>query len=221
MNDIITTHDGSHSVYSNKYKASYHSNFGAIEEAITVFLSAGFDAKRFSAVNNQIRILEMGFGSGLNAFLSYIHNLKYHFDVVYHSIESDPISEENWKALNYSEILGHTEIFEMMHREPWNSEIGLSDSFTLKKIHSKIEELELEAESYDIIYYDAFAPSCQSFLWTEEVHLPIYNSLKRNGILVTYCAQGKFKRMLKDIGYTIESLPGPSKKKEMTRAIKM
>ena len=220
MNEIISTHDGSHSLFSSKYKASYHSHFGAIDEAITVFLSAGFDFKRNRDPDKPIRILEMGFGSGLNAFLTAIQAFKLNQKVIYHSIESEPIPKSNWSILNYGKILKDQEMFQNLHESTWDQDYPVHEFFVLKKFHIKIQAHKFLEDFYDVIFYDAFAPSCQADLWTKEIHQPIFDALRKDGVFVTYCAQGKFKRLLKDIGYHLESLPGPAKKKEMTRAIK-
>lgn len=221
MNDIIATHDGSHSLFSNKYKASYHSHFGAIDEAITVFLSAGFDFKRSHIeASDTIKVLEMGFGSGLNAFLTAIQAQRLQQEVIYHSIESDPIPRGDWSKLNYGQILQEEDMFHELHDCAWAEDCSIHEYFNLMKINTKIQNHQYLEAYYDVIYYDAFAPSCQADLWTREIHQPIYNALATGGVFVTYCAQGKFKRLLKDLGYHLESLPGPAKKKEMTRALK-
>ncbi len=216
--DIISTNDGSDSVFSSQYNATYHSKFGAIEEAITVFISAGLYQAYLSG-KKKIRIFEMGFGTGLNAFLTAIESDRLDIKIEYTAVELHPLSDHLILKLNYTDPLGHKDLFEKLHGSPWEEMHSISPKFKLLKFNQKIEDL-VHRESYDLIYYDAFAPSTQAELWAEPIHIPLFDALSNNGQLVTYCAQGKFKRMLSSIGYTLESLPGPSHKKEIIRATK-
>ena len=217
---ILDTSDGSNSVSSVKYNATYHSIHGAIEESMHVFISAGLHYKILQGFTS-VNIFEMGFGTGLNAFLTSLVAQKHKIKVNYHSIELHPIQKDIYQQLNFHQHIpdaSHQE-FIKMHELPWNQNTELNPNFSIKKIHGDLCQIELDT-IYDLIYYDAFAPSSQSELWEEEIHRKIYNSLNSQGALTTYCAQGKFKRMLKSLGYTLDKLPGPGRKHEMTRAIK-
>jgi len=216
--DIIPTNDGSDSVFSNQYNASYHSKFGAIEESITIFISSGLYYNYLKG-KRKLHIFEMGFGTGLNAFLTAIEAERLQIDIDYTAVELHPLPEELSIQLNYPKTLGFSDLFNRIHQSTWGETQKISEYFKLNKRHIRIEDME-HSTPYDLIYYDAFAPSTQADLWLDSVHVPLFHNLKDNGNLVTYCAQGKFKRMLKAIGYTLESLPGPSHKKEIIRATK-
>lgn len=216
--DIFSTNDGSDSVFSEQYNAAYHSKFGAIEESLTVFISAGL-YHNYLKGKRKLHIFEMGFGTGLNAFLSALEADRLDMQIDYTTVELHPLTLELSQKLNYAHSLGNQELFEKIHAVSWNSPQTISENFTINKQCRSIEEMK-HTGTYDLIYYDAFAPSTQAELWQEQIHAPLFEKLNHNGQLVTYCAQGKFKRMLTAIGYTLESLPGPSHKKEIIRATK-
>ena len=217
---IYNTSDGSNSISSKNYNATYHSIHGAIEESMHVFISAGLYYKHLLG-GKKVKIFEMGFGSGLNAFLTLISARKHKIEIEYHSIELHPIQAKLYKQLDYYKNIPSSSErdFLQLHDSEWNKSIKIDSMFTLKKINDNLQNVHLDSD-YDLIYYDAFAPSCQPELWEEEIHQKLYNSLRPNGALVTYCAQGKFKRILKGLGYSLDKLPGPGRKHEMTRAIK-
>jgi len=217
---IIETSDGSHSIESTNYKASYHSLQGAIEEAMHVFMSAGIYYKLQENPSN-LSVFEMGFGTGLNAYLSYLTSLKFSIPIHYTSIELHPIPASAYEPLNYYKFFerGSKDEFQKLHSIAWNENHQLSPLFSLKKSAADLTTYIFES-MHDLIFYDAFAPSAQPVLWEEKIHRKIYEALNHGGALVTYCAQGKFKRLLKEIGYELQSLNGPSRKHEMTRAVK-
>ena len=217
---ILHTSDGSHSISSKNYQAAYHSIHGAIEESMHVFIAAGL-YHQFVQGKKSIKILEMGFGTGLNAFLSLIAARKYGIDIEYHSIELHPLSPSIYNALNFHEQIPSSRQQDLisLHEAKWENLESIDALFKLKKIEGDLHQLQID-QDFDVIYYDAFAPSCQPDLWEAEIHQKLYNSLNQKGALVTYCAQGKFKRILKKIGYQLDKLPGPGRKHEMTRAVK-
>ncbi len=217
---IYITEDGSHSVQSGKFDVSYHSKYGAAEETYHVFINA---ALRFKAVvQKNINILDIGFGTGLNAFVSLLEAEKRNLNISYTAIEAYPLHLEQVQLLNYPSLLNpdFEEHFLRMHQSDWEQPIQISKKFEFKKHLKRIEDLDSE-EEFDIIYFDAFAPSAQPELWTEPVLQKMYTALKRDGILTTYCAKGVVKRTLKKVGFTVEALPGPPHKREMTRALKV
>ncbi len=217
---LLVTKDKSHTVYSEKYKAHYHSLFGSIEESTHVFISAGL-YHSYRNGNSAPSIFEMGFGTGLNAYLALLEADKLGMSLHYDTIESDPLSLSITEDLNYDLLLSDNQSdsrFKEIHTSTWNVEHTIGD-FVFRKIKGNLHSHTFD-KHYDVVFYDAFAPSCQPNLWTEEVHLPIYKALNPGGILVTYCSQGQFRRMLEGLGYRIERLNGPGKKREMLRAIK-
>ncbi len=218
---IINTKDGSQSISSKNFNATYHSIHGAIEESIHVFISAGIYYK-FLQGYSSLKIFEMGFGSGLNALLASLSAKKFKIPIFYHSIELYPLDKSVYSKLNfYNQIPNATEKeFLSLHESDWNHSISINEFFRLKKIKDDINVLPLE-KNYDLIFYDAFAPSSQAYLWEEKLQSKLYHALNPNASLVTYCAQGKFKRILKSLGYQLDQLPGPGRKHEMTRANKV
>lgn len=220
-NQLITSEDGSHTLISDQFGVSYHSTHGALQESITVFLAAGLHYARHNFLS-EIKILEMGFGTGLNALLTLIEAEKYKKLVSYNTVEAFPISLKEAKSLNYVDILNsqvHQDSFESMHKSKTLEQIQLGKYFSFKKHLCKIEDLESQ-EKYNVVYYDAFAPTTQPELWDEAMMKRIYNLLEDQAVFVSYCAKGSFKRALKAAGFKIEALPGPPGKREMTRAIK-
>lgn len=218
---LLVTEDDSHTVYSAQYGAHYHSVFGALEESIHVFISAGlYHAHQHG--KKSVSIFEMGMGTGLNALLTALEAKELNIKVDYTTIESDPIPTERVKELNYHSLLDNDstqDIQNRIHQSAWDTIVQLTDHFTFHKILGKLEETIL-TQKFDLIYYDAFAPSCQAYLWTEDIHSKLYDSLSENGVLVTYCTQGAFRRTLESLGYSIERLNGPGRKREMLRATK-
>ena len=219
---IFITEDGSHSVYSDKYGVSYHSKFGALKETQHVFINA---ALRFKAVvQQQISILEIGFGTGLNTFITFLESQKRNLTIKYHAIEAYPLSLELARQLNYTKLIdtgdNQEELFLKLHQTPWDVPVVLSDQFIFKKELKKFEEIDCENQ-FDIIYFDAFAPEAQPELWNEAMMRKMYKALHPEGILTTYCAKGAVKRTMKAVGFDIEALPGPPGKREMTRATKI
>ncbi len=218
---IFETQDGSHSIFSDEYQVSYHSKYGAIQESEHVFINAGLRLKAIE--QSDISILEIGMGTALNVYMTYLEAKKRALKVNYTTIEAFPISIEQAKKLNYPTELNSSETSELfieIHESNWNEPLTLEEDFELVKIQDKFENLTYQNQ-FDIIYFDAFAPSFQPELWTIEILERMFNALKKNGILVTYCAQGQFKRNLKAVGFTVEGIPGPPGKREMTRANKI
>lgn len=223
MNDrkIIQTQDGSHSIFSEQFGESYHSKYGAIRESQHVFLEAGLYP--LAIVKKELKVLEIGFGTGLNAFLTLIAADKRGVNVYYEAIEAFPISVEEAKLLNYTSLLGlpfKQPLFEKIHEMEWEKPLPLSANFTLKKHKALFQQINYQNQ-FDLIYFDAFAPKAQPELWERHVLEKMYTALKQEGVLVTYCAKGVVKRTFKQVGFKVQALPGPPGKREMTHCIKM
>ncbi|MEM1328229.1 MAG: tRNA (5-methylaminomethyl-2-thiouridine)(34)-methyltransferase MnmD [Bacteroidota bacterium] len=219
--NIFETQDGSHSIFSEQHGVSYHSKYGAIQETRHVFIDA---ALRFKAVvQKEIAILDIGFGTGLNALMTYLEAQKRNLTIDYTAYEAFPITVAAAQQLNYNEQLNlpvEEDIFLQMHTVDWEVPHLLDDDFTFLKHQQTFDQVDAVA-AYDIIYFDAFAPNAQPELWELDIMQKMYAALKPNGILVTYCAKGSVKRTLKAAGFQIEALKGPPGKREMTRAMKM
>jgi tRNA U34 5-methylaminomethyl-2-thiouridine-forming methyltransferase MnmC len=214
--DIFLTQDGSHSLYSAQYGVPYHSKYGAIQESMHVFIEAGLHYRLPSL--EQVRVLEMGLGSGLNARLTQRISEQTGKAIHYTALEAFPLDLAAVQQLNYPAQLNEDpRAFLALHMAEWEKEVALSPHFTLLKRRGKLEELSL-AHTYDVIFFDAFAPGAQPELWTEAIFAKLFAATAPKGVLVTYCAKGAVKRALKAVGYTVERLPGPPGKREMTRA---
>ncbi len=217
--EIIQTDDGSSTIYIPELDENYHSSHGAIQEAEHVFIQHGLKKMEEKGLSS-ISIFEMGFGTGLNAFLTKIRAST---PILYVGIEAFPVSEGEVNSLNYAERIGgkHRSDFSAIHASKWSEFVEIDSQFSLKKVHQKIESYELDANFFDIIYFDAFGPRAQGDMWEIDILQKMYDGLKKGGALVTYCARGQFKRDLKSLGFEVESLPGPPGKREMTRAWKI
>ncbi|MCD4745631.1 MAG: tRNA (5-methylaminomethyl-2-thiouridine)(34)-methyltransferase MnmD [Bacteroidales bacterium] len=222
LKKIIKTEDGSHTIFIPELNEYYHSKFGAIQESDHIFINAGF--KFLPDTLNTVNILEIGFGTGLNSMLTFFEAKKRRAKIYYVAIEPFPIQQEIYSLLNYHEFIKNriaNSVFLKMHESKWNIPINISDNFILKKINTKIENIILNEDKYKLVYFDAFAPDVQPELWTEQIFSKIYKAMNKDGVLLTFSAKGEIKRRFKKIGFTIENLPGPVGKREITRARKI
>ncbi|MCO4814792.1 MAG: tRNA (5-methylaminomethyl-2-thiouridine)(34)-methyltransferase MnmD [Flavobacteriales bacterium] len=213
---LILTEDGSSSIYIEEMNEHYHSTHGAIQEANHVFIFNGL--KRIK--KNNVNIFELGFGTGLNAFLTLIHSSDKM--ISYDTIEAFPVENELLQNLNYVKEIGgeFDSYFQKIHSAKWEIPTEISRFFELHKIQSKIQNYNIKANHYDVIYFDAFGPRAQSEMWNKVILQKMHDALVSGGELITYCAQGQFKRDLKSLGFEVVALPGPPGKREMTVAIK-
>jgi len=216
---MIVTGDGSHTLFLPHRNESYHSMFGAITESMHVFIKEGLECLM---ENKSISILEVGFGTGLNALLTLVATEDRNVSITYHTVEYFPISQDIVHHLNYPLLLPAGDpsgYFKLLHDAPWNETVVISPSFTLHKIREDFTGF-YPGFSYDLIYFDAFAPDKQSEMWSKDIFLRLYEHLTPGGVLTTYCVKGDVKRMVKEAGFTIEKLPGPPGKREMLRGRK-
>ncbi|MEO7991979.1 MAG: tRNA (5-methylaminomethyl-2-thiouridine)(34)-methyltransferase MnmD [Chryseolinea sp.] len=217
---IITTSDGSHSLFNEELNETYHSVHGAIQESLHVFIQSGltYFIEKFNSKN--ISILEIGFGTGLNVLLAVQMAKQLSLSFQYKTLEAFPLEEEVWSKLNYADALNLKEYFDSLHRVSWEEPHGILPNFQFQKHHIKLQDVVLNPSSFDIIFFDAFAPNKQPELWEINMLKKVTDALRTNGLLVTYCAKGQLKRDLKSLGLTVETIPGPPGKKEMVRASK-
>ena len=222
MSDVklIVTSDGSHSLLNEALNETYHSVHGAIQESQHVFIRNGLRYFLESTSSDRLSIFEVGFGTGLNTLLTIkaLENTKTF--VRYVTVEAFPIGEELWRSLNYTNVLGLGDTFANLHRSPWEIINQITPQVTLIKRQTTLQAIELEAQSFDVVFFDAFAPNKQPELWTIDILRKVIEAMTFNGVFVTYCAKGQLKRDLRELGLTVETLPGPPGKKEMVRAIK-
>jgi tRNA U34 5-methylaminomethyl-2-thiouridine-forming methyltransferase MnmC len=213
--EVITTEDGSSTIFLPELNENYHSTHGAVRESMHVFIDAGL--KQINS--DKIKIFEVGFGTGLNCWLTFKNSEGR--DILYHAIERFPIEDNLIQKLNYGQFtgVGGDLFFSQIHEFPWEKELMMSQRFMLKKIKGDLISFETP-QTYNLIYFDAFAPEVQPELWSAEVFRKMYDMLEPGGILVTYCAKGEVRRTMQACGFAVERLPGPPGKREMLRAIK-
>lgn len=216
--EIEKTADGSYTLFVPELDEHYHSVKGALTESEHIFINMGL--KHSSATTP--RILEIGFGTGLNAFLTSLETQKEKRNIFYTTIEKYPLDMETIKRLDYPELIApeKSELFYSIHSAAWNSPQTVSEYFTIEKIEGDFTEYHFKKE-YDIIYFDAFAPEKQPEMWSQELFDNLYEVLDDNGILTTYCAKGVVRRMLQKAGFAVERLAGPpGGKREILRGTK-
>lgn len=217
--EFVITEDGSHTIYLPEMDEHYHSTHGAVQESLHVYINQGL----LQFPGKEISILEIGFGTGLNAFLTYVFAVKNNLKVTYTSIEKFPLTEAEYSVLNYSETIftEHANVLKKLHQCEWNSWVSISPEFSIRKIHADLLTMEFgSAEQFDLLYYDAFAPTKQPEMWTEELINKVSESVRKDGILVTYCAKGAVRRAFSAAGFQMERVPGPIGKKEILRGKK-
>ncbi len=239
--EIIITADGSSTIHIPEWNEQYHSKHGAIQEAYHVFIKHGLhhfcypELVSGSVKNNKsnvtssaveksqsISILEIGFGTGLNAFITYLEAEKLNLNIDYVGVEGYPVASNEIKHLNYLSELkadSRAEVFQNMHNSNWEKQFNLSQSFQLIKQQKMFDEISDE-NKFNLVYFDAFGARVQPELWTESIFQKMYVALKPKGVLVTYSAKGSVRRAMQSVGFSVERLPGPPGKREMLRATK-
>jgi len=232
--NIITTADGSKTIQIEDWNEQYHSKHGAIQEAQHVFLENGFHhfinnchLESFDCAQDKLHpkvsvdILEIGFGTGLNAFLTLLVAEKNNINVNYVGLEAYPVAIEEIKQLNYAELISNKNkhIFNALHEVSWENVHEITPNFKLKKRKQFFSDIE-DINQFNLIYFDAFGARVQPELWTKSIFEIMYNALKPKGVLVTYAAIGEVKRTMQALGFTVERLKGPPGKRHMLRATK-
>ncbi|MDT0556769.1 tRNA (5-methylaminomethyl-2-thiouridine)(34)-methyltransferase MnmD [Patiriisocius hiemis] len=218
--EFLKTGDGSITIHLPDWNEQYHSKHGAIAEANHVFIQTGLHHFISTERPNKVSILEIGFGTGLNAFLTYLFSEKKSLKIDYTGVEAYPVDTSEVTKLNYAENLSEEkDAFHKLHEITWEEAHKISKNFIItkqKKFFDKIEDISL----YNLIYFDAFGARVQPELWTESIFAKMFKALKPNGVLVTYSAKGSVRRAMQEVGFDVERLPGPPGKREMLRASK-
>lgn len=214
---LIRTEDGSSSLFVPQLNEHYHSIHGAMVESHHVYIEAGLHA----IDGNKCKLLEAGFGTGLNAILTLIDCSERRCNIEYHSYEKYPLTPAEYEQLNYADYLPaeYRYYFNIIHEVHWNELIKINDYFSIHKHHADFYAMH-EQEQFDLIYYDAFNPDVQPHLWGQELLQQFYQALKPGGMLTTYCVKGVVKQALRATGFIVKRLPGPPGKRHMLRAIK-
>lgn len=216
--EIIRTKDGSTTIHIKDWDECYHSKHGAIQEAQHVFIKNGLALYQ----NQSVSILEIGFGTGLNAFITYLESKNLDLEINYVGVEAYPVSISELSAMNYVSELNADDknaIFNLFHESNWEEKVVIDPFFTITKRQQFFEEIT-DCEQYDLIYFDAFGYRVQPDLWSTSIFKKMHTALRPGGKLVTYAARGVVKRSMIEVGFTLEKLPGPPGKREMFRATK-
>jgi tRNA U34 5-methylaminomethyl-2-thiouridine-forming methyltransferase MnmC len=217
LNQLVTTSDGSNTIYVPELNEHYHSIHGAVQESTFIFIKNGFETSKADPIN----IFEVGFGTGLNAFLTAMKSISGTRVVNYYSIEKFPLEEEIIQSLNYKGFFGTegNDIFNSIHSSPWNISVNIIKNFNLIKIRGDLTKYIL-SDKFDLIYFDAFGPDKQPEMWSKEIFASVASATNRNGIFVTYSAKGEVKRNLISCGFDVSLIPGPPGKRQIIRAVK-
>jgi tRNA U34 5-methylaminomethyl-2-thiouridine-forming methyltransferase MnmC len=217
LNQIITTSDGSHTIYVPELNEHYHSVHGAVQESNFIFINSGFNKCNADPVN----IFEVGFGTGLNALLTGLKSIQENREVNYTTIEKYPLAKAVVESLNHHMFAGEEGkvLFDLIHNATWDEWITIHKNFRLKKIKGDLTTQPVSGK-FNLIYFDAFGPDKQPEMWTRDVFGSIASVTEKNGILVTYSAKGEVKRNLQYCGFEVTLLPGPPGKRQIIRAIK-
>lgn len=213
--EILITSDGSSTIHLPDWNEQYHSKNGSINETYHVFINSGLKL----VSSDEVSILEIGFGTGLNCFVTYLESKK---TIDYVGVEAYPVTPEEVDKMNFISVLNaekDSAIFKKIHSVSWDKKHQITNTFSLLKRKQFFEDIEDE-NAFHLIYFDAFGARVQPQLWTEEIFQKMYKALKPNGILVTYSAKGSVRRAMQSVGFTVERLPGPPRKREMLRAVK-
>lgn len=226
---IIQTGDGSHTLFHPGVNQHYHSTFGALQESRHIFIETGFRhaIEKFHHIAasgvNGLSILEVGFGTGLNALVTLIEAEKSAVCVHYTAIEPTPLEESYWSGLNYPQFFGnadHSKVFARLHQAAWDKPDAISPFFTLLKKREALETYQPRGDFFHLVYFDAFGPDAQPELWTEAMFGKIAHGLAAGGIMVTYSVKGSVVRTLHAEGFATEKIPGPPGKRHILRATK-
>jgi len=216
--EILITADGSTTIHLPEWDEQYHSKHGAIQEAYHVFIKNGLDL-----FSKEVALLEIGFGTGLNAFITLLEAKKRNLLIDYVGAEAFPISNDEVSLLNYPLELQVSEaekaLFYKLHKVAWEEKHFINKEFTLTKRKQLFADIT-DKSTFDLIYFDAFGARVQPDLWTEAIFVKMYDALKPNSCLVTYSAKGSVRRAMQSVGFIVERLEGPPGKREMLRARK-
>ena len=217
--EVVKTNDGSMTIFLPDVQESYHSRHGAVQEALHVYIDKGL----CFVEKEHVSVLELGFGTGLNALLTMIHADRLGKDVRYVTHEAYPLDLSIIKLMNFERILPNhfaPSIIDQLHTSDWEKDCDLTPSFKIRKCRSLFESISYKS-MFDLIYYDVFGFRVQPELWTFELFTKMYQALNDNGVLVTYACRSIIKENLIKAGFQVEKLKGPPGKREMLRAVKV
>ncbi len=221
MVEIIPTEDGSATLYTEQFDEHYHSIHGAEQESQLIYLTYGLEHRLQSLAvehTDSVQILEMGFGTGLNAWLTLLKSLDLKQKVHYTTIEKFPIDLAVAEGLGYAKTEEEKSLFLKLHQAEWGRDVFINEYFTIHKRAEDLLDYKADEDCFDVIYFDAFSPNRQPELWAEEVFQYLAKIGKQGAVLTTYCAMGEVRRRLQRSGFVMERLAGPVGKREVLRA---
>ena len=221
MNVITSTADGSNTLYNEAIGEHYHSKHGAVQESKHVFIAAGLKHAVSTFPEQEINILEVGFGTGLNFLLSAAYGYDQQVGLNYTSLEAFPLRGEELESTGYGQYVP-VQLWDSLtlnYGKAMQQTVQILPGQQLRIVHTYLHRYET-SQQFDLIYYDAFSVQHQPEMWTDEIIAHVASFLKPGGIFVTYAITGKLKRALKAVGLSIEKLPGAPGKREMLRAVK-
>jgi tRNA U34 5-methylaminomethyl-2-thiouridine-forming methyltransferase MnmC len=229
---LLLTSDGSHTVSIPSLDITYHSLHGAVGESVHVFINAGLKKKwELYGESSPINILEVGFGTGLNALLTCLESVRANRQVFYTAIEPFPLDDDLLLKLNYAQVINNEgsnpggkvvvndDIFRQIHAAPFNRRIDVNNVFSILKVDTTLSGF-VNNDTYDLVYFDAFAPTADAELWSVESMEKLFSMLKPGAILTTYCSKSVVRKNMQAAGFRVEKIPGPWGKREMVRAYK-
>ena len=214
--ELFKTDDGSDTLFAREIGEHYHSTFGAVQESMHIFISSGLRQCDELALN----LFEVGFGTGLNAYLTVLETNRTKQTIRYITIEKYPLPSEIWTTLNYPAFIpeGNPELFRKIHEAAWNEDVKINEYFSILKLSADLTDIDTSAlPLFNLIYFDAFSPEKQPELWETTIFLKLAGHCADQAKLVTYCAKGKVRRSLIEAGFTTERIPGPPGKREILR----
>lgn len=217
---LIVTADGSHTLRINDWHETYHSIYGAVQESRHIYIQAALKPLLEKCL--QLRIFEMGFGTGLNALLTLQEATESNANIWYETIEAYPLQLEEYSALNYCNMVGQNHqkpVFDWLHGSDWEQPVQMDNGFTLLKKHTTLADYENQTH-FDLVYFDAFAPDVQPELWTEDVFKKMYGLMNAGAVLITYCSKSMVRKAMLEVGFSVSKLPGPPGKREIIKAVK-
>lgn len=213
--EIIVTEDGSSSLFVNDWGETFHSKHGAVQESLHVYIKNGLE----KISKNEIRILEFGFGTGLNAFLAYDYGIQHHKKIFYETIEAYPLNDQEIMSLNFDAYINSGIKINDFHSDIWGESYTIGEGFELLKHHSRFEQFN-PINKCDIVFFDVFGFDYQPELWDLTILEKAHKALNIDGIFVTYACKGVVNRMLKELGFLVTKVEGPPGKRHMTVAVK-
>ena len=214
--EFRTTNDGSTTLYNGEIDECYHSMFGARNESMHIFIESGLK----QCDKSPISVLEIGFGTGLNTFLTALEAEKNGTAIHYTTLELYPLTADIYTQLPYAKTAEEWNLFTQLHTCAWEQTIPITPHFSITKLQADLSTIHFDS-IFGCVFFDAFSPEKQPELWEESIFAKIYKAMNTGGVLTTYCAKGVVRRTMQNVGFVVERIAGPvGGKREILRARK-